>query len=678
MEYTEIRKKGVYLGRAGEDGMRTVWLDVTRWAETYAGGAGVLLYTSPKGQVWPMGYRTETDEDAGTVKLVAPVTAAETAVSGIGRIEARWMSGGAAVKSQTFNALVLESMYTGEQLPDAVPGWVADLITELNAAGTLLEELAEVASEVEGAAGSAEAAADSAAAAAGNAEAAEAWAVGKRGGEDVDDEDPAYGNNAKYYAESAADSAELAMAGTPEGYAALVNEVNNRMPAVMTAESTADLDVCDVNGKVLVRMEGGHIKTKNFSSDKVGDAGDLNTTAKSTLVAAINELDEGVEDLEEAVAGITGGNSNVVTAKNVSAAGVDAVMCDEGGYVILQCAGGNVQTKNFDSAQAQKMILATGDSTDRAAEINAALAARGECRLGPGDFYVSGIVMPGSTTLSGCGAKTRIILLSNVTSGAAVKMKSYCTVKDVLIGTDESYTPGASPANRYGILRENDGDSHYIFGKISNVSIVGISQALALKDTVTADRTGLLVENVSIWKCDVGISITKCEYSRFSNVIVASCYTGVKNNGGNNLFANCTFISCTECFVMDDTSVTNSGHGSVVGCQFNHAGSNSGIAVKANGMENGFVFSGCQFFASRIEITNSIGIVFNGCNFGGTSGQSGYQISVTNNDGTNRVLMIAGCVFATDLILSKTNSSGTTAVIVSSCYKQNGTQITAN
>lgn len=486
-------------------------------------------------------------------------------------------------------------------------------------------------------------------------------------------------------ADSAADSADRAMSGTPEGYAALVNEVNNRMPTLMTAESTADLDVCDVNGKVLVRMEGGHIKTKNFDSKDVGDNANLTTTAKATLVAAINELDENVGEalgdivnLEESVASISGDIGNAVTAKSVGAPGVDLALCDEGGYVILQCSGGNVQTKNFDSAKAQTMLLSTGDSTDRAAEINAALAARDECKLGPGDFYVSGIVMPGSTTLSGCGAKTRIILLPSVTNGAAVKMKSYCTVKDVLIGTDESYTPSASPANRYGIIRENDGDSHYIFGKISNVSIVGISQALALKDTVTADRTGLLVENVSIWKCDVGISITKCEYSRFSNVIVASCYTGVKNNAGNNLFANCTFISCTECFTMDDTSVTNSGHGSVVGCQFNHAGSNSGIAVKANGMGNGFVFSGCQFFASRIEITNSVGIVFNGCNFGGTSGQSGYQISVTNNDGTNRVLMIGNCIFATDLILSKSNTSGTTTVVVTNCYKQNGTQITAN
>ncbi len=127
---------------------------------------------------------------------------------------------------------------------------------------------------------------------------------------------------------------------------------------------------------------------------------------------------------------------------------------------------------------------------------------------------------------------------------------------------------------------------------------------------------------------------------------------------------------------MTDATVTNTGHGSVIGCQFNHCGTGNGIAIKANKMVSGFVFSGCQLFASRVEIENSIGIAFHGCNFGGTNGVNGYQIDVINNDGTNRVLMIDNCIFANDLVLSTTNTSGTTTVIVNNCYKQNGTLIT--
>ena len=55
---------------------------------------------------------------------------------------------------------------------------------------------------------SATAAAGSATAAAGSAEDAEAWAVGKRGGTDVPSTDDTYHNNAKYYAEQAAQAAQ--------------------------------------------------------------------------------------------------------------------------------------------------------------------------------------------------------------------------------------------------------------------------------------------------------------------------------------------------------------------------------------------------------------------------------------------------------------------------------------
>lgn len=54
------------------------------------------------------------------------------------------------------------------------------------------------------------AAAASASAAANSARDAEAWADGQRAGTDVPSSDPAYENNAKYYAEAADESAQLA------------------------------------------------------------------------------------------------------------------------------------------------------------------------------------------------------------------------------------------------------------------------------------------------------------------------------------------------------------------------------------------------------------------------------------------------------------------------------------
>ncbi len=218
-ELLELRKKGNYLGRTGEEGRKTVFVDATKWNESAGGGSGILLYTSPTGQVWPLGSVTETDEETGTVKISAPITRAETAVAGNGHIEAQWMSGGEVVKSVSYNTLVLESAYTGETVPDNTPHWVKELIEELNAAGVLLEELGEVASEtrslyeeiqapmaaVQEALTTADEIAERAQAAATTAQEHKTAAAAS--------------------ASAAAASAEQAMTATPEGYAAFVGSM---------------------------------------------------------------------------------------------------------------------------------------------------------------------------------------------------------------------------------------------------------------------------------------------------------------------------------------------------------------------------------------------------------------------------------------------------------------------
>lgn len=82
----------------------------------------------------------------------------------------------------------------------------------------------------------------------------------------------------------------------------------------------------------------------------------------------------------------------------------------------------------------------TGDQTDRAAEIVALLTKYGECRLGKGDYYISPLTMPDSTTLSGRGDATKLRLIEGP-GGAAVRMKDRCTVKDIsFIGASSDIT----------------------------------------------------------------------------------------------------------------------------------------------------------------------------------------------------------------------------------------------
>ena len=202
----ELKKRGVYLGKTGETGRYRVWMDVSEWAEEYEGGTGLLLYTGPKGNTAPM--RTLVEFDGEKTKLVGLVTSEETREAGMGVIEARWESAGVVAKSDHFNTVVMESSYTGNNVGDNTPDWVRDLMTELNAAGVLLEQAAEISGEVEEIRETIDGAETVALASARNAE---AWAVGKREGQDVQEGDPTYCNNARHYAQQSGGSATAAV-----------------------------------------------------------------------------------------------------------------------------------------------------------------------------------------------------------------------------------------------------------------------------------------------------------------------------------------------------------------------------------------------------------------------------------------------------------------------------------
>ena len=126
---------------------------------------------------------------------------------------------------------------------------------------------------------------------------------------------------------------------------------------------------------------------------------------------------------------------------------------------------------------------------------------------------------------------------------------------------------------------------------------------------------------------------------------------------------------------MDNSSgqSPNSSHGSIIGCVFDHSGSNAGYGIKILGMEAGEIIQGCQFFFSKILIEDSVGIVLDGCNFGYGSSEYGALIEVTENLGENASLIISSCMFKLAPQITKTGSP--TVHIVNS-YLRDGTLIT--
>ena len=263
---------------------------------------------------------------------------------------------------------------------------------------------------------------------------------------------------------------------------------------------------------------------------------------------------------------------------------------------------------------------------DMTSAIQEKLDATGACILGSGTYFVSGINMPDGSSLMGMGKSTRIILKEDVTDGAAVKIGAFCTVKNLCIaGSENNISMPTEVGTRHGILFLGNATQENWGNQPRNSIIEGCFISSFTGGGLTCTDTGyyvcaaLTVSNCHILNCGAAINISHfSEYHEFTNVLCSESLYGCINNGGNNNFTNCGFSGNVTAYVIDNSKgqSNNNSHGSVVGCSFNHSDNNKGIGILIMGATNGYIFSGCQMFYSKIVIENSTNIMFTGFNFG--------------------------------------------------------------
>ena len=270
-------------------------------------------------------------------------------------------------------------------------------------------------------------------------------------------------------------------------------------------------------------------------------------------------------------------------------------------------------------------LLSTNDKTDRTKEIEQMLAETGVCRLGSGDFYVKNIKMPENSMIAGNGAATRMILSKDDGEAYVVNLKTWCTVKDVyLMGSTTEIELSEEPGLRHGIVFEDPsgkpGSDAPSYGTVENCHFKGFSGgAITCRSTGYDYNDSMNVSDCWMTNCGVGIYIPYwSEFHRFTSVSVMGCWYGCINNGGNNMFSNCNFSGNQMGMLMDNShgQSRNETHGSAIGCVFNHSGQNKGTGIKMLGTNNGFIFSGCQVFFSKIELDHVKGVVFDSFNCG--------------------------------------------------------------
>ena len=162
------------LGRAGENQALAVLFDVTGWEEIFGSGTFSMAVRRPGEE---LAYQRDVTLEGDLVRWV--VSDVDTGVAGTGEVQLRYSVGETLAKSAVYQTVISPSVGDIGPAPDPYEDF--------------LEEIQ----------GYADAAADSAQAAGDSAQDAEAWAVGERGGQAVQQSDETYHNNAKFYAAQA-------------------------------------------------------------------------------------------------------------------------------------------------------------------------------------------------------------------------------------------------------------------------------------------------------------------------------------------------------------------------------------------------------------------------------------------------------------------------------------------
>ena len=334
------------------------------------------------------------------------------------------------------------------------------------------------------------------------------------------------------------------------------------------------------------------------------------------------------------------------------------------------------------TADTNDYLAPSGDNSDRKLDIISMLTETGVCRLGAGDYYVSGVDMPDNTMLIGSGTKTRLILLgTGTTTGYAVKLGNRCSVKDMSIlgsTSDIMYSAVSSTIiDRNGILFEANYDTDQSYKERCNIENVWIKNftggGITCRNTGYGTSSCMNVSNTYIYQCNAGIYIPYwSEFHRFTNVHAHNCYYGAVANGGNCSFVNCGFSGNRVGMLMDNSSnqSPNNSHGQVVGCVFDHADANGGVGIMIDGQRNGQIFSDCQLFFADLVIRNSSGIQLNNFNVGGGN------VDITVEKGLLGGLVLFNNFVFQDNSYSITVDSGYTSCKFNNCWTRSGTAVT--
>lgn len=160
MRYVKAEENvDIALGRQGENQVVTVQFDVSGWEEDYGSGEFFLLCERSKDTA---AYPCTITKDGDTINWV--VNSADVYYCGHGKVQLMYIVNSAIARSIIYYTVVLPSLDAGD-MPEPIPEWIQ----------TVMDYKLD----------------------------SEAYALGTRNGVDVEEDDPTYHNNSKYFAQIA-------------------------------------------------------------------------------------------------------------------------------------------------------------------------------------------------------------------------------------------------------------------------------------------------------------------------------------------------------------------------------------------------------------------------------------------------------------------------------------------
>jgi hypothetical protein len=291
----------------------------------------------------------------------------------------------------------------------------------------------------------------------------------------------------------------------------------------------------------------------------------------------------------------------------------------------------------------------------------------GTCQLAKGTYKIGTIQMPDNSILRGLGDST-IIEVDGNTDG--IKVGTNCTIENVRITCSSGHTTDRGTGSGIVVQGNYESAPFKYNTKLSNVTVDGFACA-GIQGVATGYwvANSISAVNCKFVNCWCGILLEDfCEFNRFTNCLTYNNYIGACIYSGNNVLVNCSLSNNTVGLYLIGTGNLggNNGHGAVIGCTINHSNNNTGYAVIAKGIVNGFIIEGCNIWYGKVLADTggdgSAGLLMSNCLLGGGTPE-------IINWGAD-ALILSTCIFKVTPTFT-----GNKTTIKTNCYMFDGTVI---